>query len=117
MVREGRVLIRHVQLEGVPSLSFTTILRDAVDKEDQTARWGDSVDFSSDRIERTTERSICILQMILHCLFERVWFECWDRLLDEIDDSISLQVGCPFFAHCHNLELAKLTHAFRSLMC
>ena len=90
MVREGRILIRLVSPEGLPALSSTVIIRDIVNGDEGLM---ESFDLSADRIELTAERSICKLQMVLSNQLRRVWFVCWNQLLDEIDDSVSIQVS------------------------
>lgn len=90
LVKEGRLLVRSVSTCGVPFVSTTVILRDMI--HGPVISWpGIKVD--SERIEFTAERSVCLLQMTLDTLFEEVWYKNWNRLLDAIDDCVTIQVN------------------------
>lgn len=100
MVSEGRVSLRSFSIDSqVPPTTSMIVLRNAPSSKDPPDQsYGTNI--TSERIQFTAERSICLVQTTLRALLEDVWYKNWNILLDEIDDRLRISVSDPIPASC-----------------
>jgi hypothetical protein len=90
-VQEGRISLQFVSSSSTPPIFSTVILQDC---PIGNSNLGPKLfQYRPHRLRVIGESSISSLQLVLDNLLEATWYRGWMSFLDEVDDSVKVQVS------------------------